>query len=69
MEEFVRGGMFVWRRSAAGLEDFDHKDVVDLVGFLVEKHHEIVGIRGRDTERPRLRNVRNAERHDNSFRL
>src|SRR6202043_22558 len=63
MEEFVCVGMLVWRRGAAGLEDFDHKDVVDRVRFLVEQHHEVIGILWRNPKRPCVSNVCGAECH------
>src|SRR5258708_7492967 len=63
MNEFVRDRMFVWRRSTTGLEDLDDKDVVDRISLLVEKHHEVVGIRRRNPERLRVCNVCGTECH------
>ena len=45
------GGVFVRGRGAAGPENLDDEDVVDLVGFPVEQHHEIIGVLGRNPKR------------------
>src|SRR3979411_2474093 len=63
VEEFVRRGVLVRRRGTARFEDFYDEDVVDLIGILVEQHHEIIGIRRRYAKCLGLRNVCNAECH------
>src|SRR5271156_180524 len=51
VEEFVRGGVFIWWCRAALGEDLDEEDVFDLVALFVEQQDKIVGVGAGYTER------------------
>ena len=60
---YQRGGVLVRRCRAAGPENLDDKDVLDPVALVVEQHHEIIGVLGRNAEGLRPRQLGNAECH------